>query len=276
MYKGLYTHINSGAAFNGSAETQAWAIRAGAEPVDLHLLGGPGSAADEFVEDNLGITAGIGGFFNHNYLEIGRIGADGEFEAVKRIHAIGVDENFEMAPDGRLVGIVVDGEHTRFSDDPIQRNDPHDQKQNQLQHADEESMTKVIFEGTERQVMEMYGAMVKATIELNNQDPEFGLLGQGSPNSNSFNTEMKEKVQQMAEKLGFDIKSHDADGWDIGWDYELDTSQATLHSWASREELHDYIDTLEQKAAEQFNQLKQDGTAQDLETKIPRPDGITP
>lgn len=246
-------------AFDEAREGEkGWKIRYGAEPIDLHLTG-KGTHSDKFIENKLGITAGPGGIFNHNYIEI----LNPDSEVVKRVHGLGLepkDGQLEMTGKGRLIGLVVDGKYTPFSDDPIQRDDPHPHLPNNLQHAESsnrfgENPTKIVFNGTERQVMEIYGAMLNSSIDINNQGIKFDLL---RLNSNTFNAEMKEKVTQISGILGVKVKSHDPSGWDIGSDPEkIQTAPATrVKAWDSMLELRNHIDTLEKAAHEQWETLK--------------------
>lgn len=279
-------------SFQQAAESeQKWAIRYGAEPFDFHLTG-KGSDTDKWLE-NQGVTAGIGTVANTNYIEIGTLNDDGEFQSLKRVHAMGLTDNWEMeAGDQRLIGFVVDGKYTPFTSDTpenekykgdlIQRDDPHATEENQLQHASGEisknwlgeDYTKVVFQGSEREVLQMYGAMIRATIELNNNKPEdmgFELFGR---NSNAFNSEMKEKLIEISEKMGVSdrLGTHNAAGLDLGRNYALETSEAdTVMTWDSLGELRSYIDTLEKTASEQLQTLRNDGISTDLDTKIPGP-----
>ncbi|WP_274630829.1 hypothetical protein [Arvimicrobium flavum] len=194
---------------------------------------------------------------------------------MKTLATVGLDENFEMTGGGRLVGMVIDGKHTPFSADPIQRDDPHAAKANQLQHADVENWlgdnyTKVVFEGSEREVLTLYGSLVEVTIELNNQDLDFGLLGQNAPNSNSFNAEMKEKLGQIGGHLGIAIGDHDASGWDIGKKLDLATVDAKLYAWQPIDDMRARVDQLERTAAQQLQTLKAEGIDTDLNTAIPK------
>ncbi len=266
-------------AFDEAREGEkGWKIRYGAEPIDLHLTG-KGTRSDKFIENRLGITAGPGGIFNHNYIEI----LNPNNEVVKRVHGLGLepkDDQLEMTGKGRLIGLVVDGKYTPFSDDPIQRDDPHPRLPNNLQHAESlslfgENPTKIVFNGTEREVMEIYGAMLNSSIDINNQGIKFDLL---RLNSNTFNAEMKEKVNQISGILGVKVKSHDPSGWDIGSDPEkIQTAPATrVKAWDSMLELRNHIDTLEKAAHEQWTTLNreslqngQDINAIKLDTKIP-------
>jgi hypothetical protein len=262
------TDVTPTADFKTAHGENNWAIRFGTEPIDLHL-GGKGTGFDKFVEDDLGITAGVGSVFNHNYIEFGRMNDAGEFETVKRVHGLGLDENWEMTGGGRLVGMVIDGKHTPFSADPIQKDDPHATKPNQLQHADEtnwlsDNATEIVFQGTEQQVMQMYAATVAATIEVNSQGNQFGMMGQNSPNSNSFNTEMKQKINEIGKALGLEIGEHDAGGWDIGSGFEMNTRTIPIREWAQPEIMAAYIDNLEKTAADQLKRLQTEGIDTDL------------
>jgi hypothetical protein len=256
-----------------------WQIRYGAEPIDLHLFG-KGTRVDKALE-RIGITAGIGGSFNHNYIEI--MNPDGD--VVKRIHGLGLDPKdgkLEMTGGGRLIGLTIDGKYTDFSQDPVQHDDPHETKPHNLQHADTknwfgEDATKIVFKGSEREVMEIYGAMLRGSIEINNQDIKFDLFGL---NSNTFNAEMKEKVQQIATKMGVTVESHDPSGIDIGSDDgKISTLEASrVKTWGTMQELRDYIDTLEQTSHEQWLALNRESlqngkeiTSIDLNTRIPGP-----
>lgn len=239
--------------FDSATEgSRNWSIRFGAEPIDLHLTG-KGTQADKFLENKAGITAGVGSVFNHNYIEV--VNPDGQ--VTKRVHGIGLDQNWQMTGSGRLVGFVTDGKYTKFSDDPLQKDDPHATKQNQLQHADEDGYTKTVFRGNERQVLQLYGGLVQSTIEINRQNSEFGLLGQKNPNSNSYNAEMKEKLNEMTDRLGIRVESHNAPGWDIGSDFDMKTESAKTISSPSLAELRKDVDQLEQTAAQQLTTLKQ-------------------
>lgn len=249
---------------------RGWKIRYGAEPIDLHLLG-KGSRGDKWLESH-GVTAGIGGVFNHNYIEI--LNPSGE--VVKRVHGMGLepkDGKLEMTGSGRLVGLVVDGKYTKFeNDDPIQRDDPHATKPHNLQHAD--THTKVVFTGSEREAMEIYGAMIRGSIEINNKDIKFGLFGL---NSNTFNAEMREKVSQITEKIGVKVGDYDAQGWDVGSnDATIRTTEASrVKTWGSMSELRGYIDVLEQTAHEQWATLNREAKSGnnllDVNLQIPIP-----
>lgn len=259
--------------FNAAAEGQTgWKIRLGVEPIDLHGMRITGKGFDDWV-DSIGIGSGLGGGFAYRYIEV----LNPQDEVVKRVHALGQelkDGELQMGAGGRLVGLVVDGKYTTFEgDDPIQQDDPHETKPNQLQHAD--TGTQTAFEGTERQVMELYGAMVRATIEVNNQDYNFGMLGQSDPNANTFNTEMRENLGQMAEALGIEMDLEY--GWQGRWsigsgDSDMIETSPAVATWASMPDLMAYIDELEQAAAEQWDKIhehKLDLGNLDLETAIP-------
>ncbi|MCE7887326.1 MAG: hypothetical protein DYH13_07480 [Alphaproteobacteria bacterium PRO2] len=250
-----------------------WQIRYGAEPIDLHLFG-KGSRIDKGLE-SAGITAGIGSVFNHNYIEI--LNPSGE--VVKRVHGMGLepkDGKLEMTGSGRLVGLVVDGKYTIFEkDDPVQRDDPHAVKPHNLQHADFKDYTKTVFTGNEREIMEIYGAMIRGSIEINNKDIKFDLFGL---NSNTFNAEMREKVNEISKEMGIKVKDHDAPGWDVGFDEKkIHTTEASrVKTWGSMSELRDYIDTLEKTAHEQWLTLNQETLQQgknilDINLQVPIP-----
>lgn len=258
---------------DASEGERGWQIRYGAEPIDLHLLG-KNSRADKFLEGH-GVTAGVGSVFNHNYIEI--LNPSGE--VVKRVHGMGLepkDGKLEMTGSGRLVGLVVDGKYTTFEkDDPVQRDDPHATKPHNLQHADKQDYTKTVFTGSERDVMEIYGAMIRGSIEINNKDLYFSLFGL---NSNTFNAEMKEKVDQIAEKMGVKVEDHDAPGWDVGSDdTKIDTMPASrVKTWGSMSELRAYIDVLEKTSYEQWITLNQEALIDgknilDVNLQIPIP-----
>ncbi len=264
------TDIKPTANFTSAVGENNWAVRFSVEPIDLHL-GGKGTGYDRFVEDTIGITAGVGSVFNHNYIEFGRINDAGDFETVKRVHGLGLDENWEMTGGGRLVGMVVDGKYTPFSADPIQRDDPHATKPNQLQHADvqnwlSDNNSVIAFQGTEQQVMQLYAATVSATIEANFQGHQFGMMGQHAPNSNSFNAEMKEKITEIGAALGLEIGEHNAGGWDIGSGFDMHISEPRLREWATPEAMSAYIDNLEKTAAKQLETLQTQGIDTDLKS----------
>ena len=246
---------------DASEGEHGWQIRYGAEPIDLHLFKKLGRKDIDKSIEAKGVTAGPGGVFNHNYIEI----LNPAGEVVKRVHGIGLeakDGKLEMTGSGRLVGLVVDGKYTTFeNDDPIQRDDPHAKKPHNLQHADEIRMlrgefTKTVFKGSEREVMEIYGAMIRGSIEINNKDIRFDLFGL---NSNTFNAEMKEKVNQIAKLMGVEVGSHDAPGWDVGSDdKKIDTADASrVKTWGLMSDLRDYIDALEQTSHKQWLELNQ-------------------
>jgi len=285
---------------------QNWAIRAGAEPFDFHGFVAKGTAWDRFVEDNLGITAGIGSIANTNYLEVGTIDAKGDFHVAKRIHAMGLSENWEMdGGESRLVVFAVDGKYTPFTADTpegekyegdlIQRDDPNALKPNELQHSRDEVTTlgdvigvgdpeendysRIIFQGTEREVLELYGGMLDAVIELNNKDPEEMGFKLFTRNSNAVNSEMKEKMGEMAKALGIDperIAQHDAVGIDFGRDHALDTQTASpVRTWDSIEDVRAGIDAREQAAASQLDTMRNEGTFTPLNTPLPSTGGAS-
>lgn len=85
---GIQTDVTPQESFIGATESGKWAIRMGAEPIDLHLSG------DRGIKQEPGwfnMTAGPGGVFNHNYIEIGKINDAGGFETSKRIHGVGLE-----------------------------------------------------------------------------------------------------------------------------------------------------------------------------------------
>ncbi len=239
---------------DASEGERGWKIRYGAEPIDLHLLKKAGKPDWDKSIEAKGMTAGPGGVFNHNYIEILNPAGD----VVKRVHGLGLErkgDTLEMTGSGRLVGLVVDGKYTTFEkDDPVQRDDPHATKPHNLQHAD--TYTKTVFTGSEREVTEIYGAMIRGSIEINNKDLSFGLFGL---NSNTFNAEMKEKVNEIAGQMGVKVESHDAPGWDVGSDDStIETTKASrVKTWGSMSELREYIDTLEKTSYEQWAELNQ-------------------
>ena len=287
----------AGDTFNESAENQQnWAVRYGAEPIDFHMFG-RNNGWDNFVEDKLGITAGIGGLIaNHLYIEVGQIDAEGEFSTLKRIHGFSIKEDegellMAKAPDGRAFMMVIDGKHTPFNMDPIYQDDPHATKPNQLQHADVKNFegaevwgldpdpehndnTRVTIQGTEREILEIYSAMVRGAMELNNQDLEYGAMGgENSPNGNSFSGELREKAAQVAADLGLEVLHHDPVRWNPGHGDDFDTSVAGAATWESLDDLRDYIDTLEEAAREQLDSVIDNKNAIDLQTEIPVPGG---
>jgi hypothetical protein len=259
---------------DASEGEDGWQIRYGAEPIDLHLFKKLGRDDIDKSIERQGMTAGIGSVFNHNYIEILNPSA----EVVKRVHGMGLelkDGKLEMTGSGRLVGLVVDGKYTKFeNDDPVQRDDPHTKPHN-LQHAD--THTKVVYTGSERAVMEIYGAMIRGSIEINNKDIKFGLFGL---NSNTFNAEMKEKVNQISEKMKVTVNDYDPPGWDVGSDNEVIETQPAnrVKTWGSMNELRDYIDLLEQTAHKQWatlnwesQSLKKGEDIADINLQIPIP-----
>ncbi len=274
--------------FNDATENQKWAMRYGGEPLDTHWASGDGGAwasGERGTKQEPGFwntTSGIEGFFNHNYIEIGKINKEGEFEVQKRVHGMSIefkDGKPVITGDGRLFGFVIDGKYNTFeNDDLIQHDDPHHEKEHQLQHADVDrpfgdAYTKVVFEGTEREVLQLYGSIIRATIEINNQDNEFKLFSQ---NSNTFNAEMKEKIDQMAEDLGISnrLGKHNPWGWDKGSDPDtLKTTEAkkVVEEWGPIEDLRQYIEGLEQTAAKQWDEIQEKGIEVDLKTEIPAP-----
>jgi len=286
----------AGDSFEQAAEGQQnWAIRFGAEPIDIHMFG-RNNGWDNFVEDKLGITAGVGSFANHLYVEVGKVDDDGGFSTLKRIHGFSInqddDGNLLMAkePDGRSFLMVVDGVHTPFSMDPIYQDDPHSNKVNQLQHADaiwansderfywvndpENDATRIAFQGSEREVLQLYNAMIVGALELNNQDLEYGALGgEGSPNGNSHRSEMIEKLDQVAEQLGIHILPHNPKGWDPGKNDVLETSRASIMTTGSLSDLRDHTKALEIAASEQLKTVIASSNDVDLNTTIPTPPG---
>lgn len=252
-----------------------WAIRFGAEPIDLHIADKTLGLSKKFVEKSMGVTAGPGGVFNHNYIEIGTIDSNGNFESRKRIHGIGIDKDGNMTGDGRLVGFVVDGARTKFENDPLQKDDPHAVHRNQLQHASVKNQiggdyTKIVLTGSEEQIMRLYADMVKGTIDMNNrgrQSMSFGLLGQEAPNSNSFNGAMKQILAKSAQSMGLKIENHDAWGIDIGSTYDMKPDVSPTEKM-DLPTLRAHVDELERTASEQLK-----GIQGNLEsnTKVPVP-----
>jgi len=280
----------AGDAFQEATEGQNnWAIRLGAEPIDFHLFG-RNNWWDNFVEDTLGITAGVGSNANHLYVEVGTIGEDGEFSTQKRIHGFSIKEDdgellMAKAPDGRAFLMVIDGTHTPFSMDPIYQDDPHSTKPNQLQHADsiwtnsderfywvndpENDATRIGFQGTEREVLQLYNAMITGTLELNNQDLEYSALGgEDTPNGNSFRSEMIEKMNEAATQLGIQISTHDPKGWDPGKNDILETGRAQIMTSESLEDIRAHTSALEKAASDQLQTVMADNNV-DLNTAIP-------
>lgn len=277
---------------------QNWAIRYGAEPVDLHMTGLSNDRGETREPGFWNITAGPAGFTNHNYIDIGRINDAGEFETLKRIQALAIDKNLTMLDPGnsRLFGFVIDGQYNTFEeDDMVLADDPHHERARDFQHADVEDYdladiftgddptddyTHIVFQGSERDVMQIYAGMVAATIEINNQDPEFSaaadlswnwMVGE-APNSNTFNAEMKEVANKIAEHLGVEIGEHDPSGWDIGATPDmLETTEPTVATWDSIDDLRAYVDRLEQASSEQWRTIQEKGFDTDLETEIPTP-----
>ncbi len=252
-----------------------WAIRFGAEPIDLHIADKTIGLSKKFVEKSMGITAGPGGIFNHNYIEIGTIGPDGKFESRKRIHGVGLDKDGKMTGDGRLVGLVIDGERTKFENDPLQKDDPGAHR-NQLQHANVKNpvmggdYTKIVLTGSEEQIMRLYADMVKGTIDMNNrgrQAMSFGLLGQEAPNSNSFNGAMKQILARSVHAMGLKIENHDAWGIDIGSTYDMKPDVSPTENM-DLPTLRAHVDELERAANEQLEGIQKDmGT--NVKTPVP-------
>lgn len=261
--------------FDPSTEGKTWAIRFGAEPIDLHLTDQKKPLLKKIIEGTLNISAGIGSVFNHNYIEVGTIRRDGAFETRKRITGVGLDQNWQMAPTGRLVGLVLNEKHTLFNIDPIQVDDGHPAIQNQLQHAQAESWlgdpyTKIISTGDEKKILGLYGMMIQSVIEFNNRGfskTEYSLLGQTNPNSNSFAFSLQEALQKAAANNGSNIMPYSVSGWDIGSSYKIDFVE-----YADMPEdidtLREYVDSLERTAAEQIVLLQKDLKT---ETKVSLP-----
>jgi hypothetical protein len=248
----------------GSPAQGQWYIRWGAEPIDLHLSG-PRSRLDRFIE-KIGITAGPGSIFNHNYFEV----VNGDGQVVKRIQGLGLNEKWEMSGTGRLVGLVVDGHYTRFSDDPLQRHDPHPKLHNQLQHADRAGRTKEIYRGSEQDVLSLYGGMIRATLDINNRGPEFFVFGQDGPNSNGFHATLFKVLRDMTAARGEDIRKHDPPGWDIGLDRVIPGIKGQALNCTNLDELRQQVTALERLAAEQRQALVKNISAP-LQTTIPDP-----
>ncbi len=250
---------------NPPTEFQTWAIRFGAEPIDLHIADKKLGIDTSLLSGFDGAVGGPGRIFNHNYIEIGTLDQEGNFESRKRIHGIGLDKYGKMTGEGTLIGFVIDGKHTRFEDDPIQADDPHKTRRNQLQHALVKNRTggdytKIVYKGSEAGVMALYAAMVQATIQFNDDAKrnEFHLLGQTGPNSNSFNSLMKRILNAAARERGDTIDAHDAWGWDIGHDYKIPLYTAfRVPTTMPLPELRYLVDGLEKRAAEQLVPLRQ-------------------
>lgn len=295
-------------AFEQAAEgKQNWAIRGGSEPFDFHGFVGKGTLWDKFVE-NLGMQSGIGGFASTSYIEIGTVDDEDNFHVAKRIQGMGLNEDWEMEGlTQRFVSFVTDGKYTPFrahadgenpyeqegpyEGDLIYRDDPHESLPNQLQHADGPDRTGLLFQGTEREVLQIYAAMVRTSIEMNNRDLTFGLLGQSGeePNSNTLYAELKEDMREMGAAMGIPERIQDFSGpqerWhkllisplllaldsNIGEDAgRITTDAAKPVTVATLADLRGYVDALERTAADQLNTLRPD-TSQDLETPLPRP-----
>lgn len=291
----------AGDSFQEAAEgRQNWAVRLGAEPVDMHFFGRK-SWWDEFAEDTLGITAGLGSYANHQYIEFGTVGEDGEFTTLKRVHGFSIDEAdgeliLGKALFGRAFVMVVDGELTPFSMDPIYQDDPHATKPNQLQHADsiwtnsnerhywsndpKNDATRIVYKGSERVVLQLYATVISKTMELNNRDLPFGIFGNGtpflggaSPNAISFKAELEEALHQVAQHLGVEILPHEPVGWNPGENDVLETGDARVATWDSLQDLRGHVSDLEKAASEQLQTLFQKGNDVDLQTPIPQPPG---
>lgn len=259
-----------------------WAIRYGAEPIDFHIFG-RNTSVDIFIENKLGITAGLGAFSNHLYIEIGNVEKNGFFSTLKRLHGFSLSENKQgdiikaKSSKGRAFFMVVDGKYTSFSNDPIYIDDPHLTHQNQLQHANHkflfgENATKIVFRGSEYHVLQLYVAMLVATIELNNQDLSYSALGIHHPNGNSYIFEMKEKLKQMANHLNIKICDHNPSGWDIGKKFMLETDKSKpLLALTSITELKKYVELLEIKSSLQLETIYKKGIKHDLNFDIPTP-----
>lgn len=172
--------------------------------------------------------------------------------------------------------------------------DPHREKNRQLQHADAEGWfgyddaTKVVFEGAERQVLEVWGVMVHSAIELNNQDPKYHAINLGDGvNGNVLSMEVRERAAEALKEMGLTIGAHNPGGWDVLNFVETQpkTSKAQICTVASLADMRDYVDALEAAAAEQLQAVR-DATADydvggkddrlDLDTRIPSGPGPCP
>lgn len=294
---GIQSDIELAPIFTSFAEgEQNWAIRYGAEPVDAHATGLSNDRGEKKEPTYLNITAGPMGITNHNYIDIGQVDPDGNFEPVKRVYALSIDKDLTMLDpmNSRLVGFVIDGEHLTFAkDDQVLKDDPHHERPNEYQHADvkdtdlvdyikgddpSDDYTRIVFQGSERDVLQIYAAMVSATIQINNQDPAFSMFGDlswkwavgESPNSNTFNAEMKEVASSAASQLGLNIEEHNPWGLDVGSTPDmLETTVASGATWLPLGELKSYVGDLEKASAEQWKTIQEKGIDVDLDTSIP-------
>lgn len=259
--------------FNIATESENnWAIRYGAEPTDAHIakkLGFP--KIDNFLNEIF--HGGVMAAGNHLYLEVGRINEDGDFQTLKRIHGYSIKNTedgikFATEPDGKMFTMVVDGNYTKFSEDPIYQMDPHATKPNQLQSADDsfvfgEQATKIAFQGTERDVMSLYASLLKTTIALNKEDMKYDALQNGAPNGNTINQVLKENLSETAAIMYLDgIANHDPSSIDhFLWGDALDNPEPPINIYECShiDVIREQVDQLEKTAAEQWQLVKSRG-----------------
>lgn len=241
--------------FAPAAQAGEWTVVFGSEPIDLHMLRKSGfPEAEKAIEDFTGLQAGIGGVFNHNYIEVRN--PDGN--VFRRAHGVGLDENWEMTGGGRLVAMITGTPQTPFSADPIQRDDPSSSHPNMLQHGDDPDQARVVFRGSEMQVMQMYRGIAHDANQMNIKGYNFGLLGQLDPNSNSAFGELREGLKSTAAQLGVKLEKFDPSGWDIGRSHELDINHLAIKPDETLQDVKNDIARLERENATQLGLIKAD------------------
>jgi hypothetical protein len=228
---------------------------------------------------------------NHLYIEVGRVDDNGNFETLKRIHGYSIKDTeggtkLATEPKGKMFTMVVDGHHTAFSDDPIYQMDPHKDLPNQLQSATDDFLlgdgaTRLVFQGTQREVMTLYSGLLEATITLNNENLDYDALQNGAPNGNTTHEALRQTLSQMVEALhGKTIPEFDPSGLDhFWWGDSLDAPNILdpkIFECAPLQDVMERVDALEKTAAEQWKAVKKQGqdvqfnhAPPEIETKPP-------
>ncbi len=272
-------------------------------------------AADDMFNNTF--KGGLGAIGNHRYMELGVINDKGEFETLKRIHSFSVQADSEgnlklsTEPTGRTFTLAVDGKNVPFNKDPIYQMDPHATKPYQLQSADdgfilddvsfsavpfvgekldefwdenigEDGATKIIVQGSERDMMDYWGGLLETAIHNNNNDNKFDAMGNGAPNGNSMHSKNENVVETMAHAKGIkpdDIGTHNPSGIDFGSKYDglPEVPEPRLHEYVSLGEQREYIDSLEKTMATQWDEVLAMGEnimKDDLNVELPKPPGM--
>jgi len=178
---------------------------------------------------------------------------------------------FRMTPNDRLVSMVSNTPETPVSMDPIYHDDSHfDQERfpGQLQEVDSENENMFVINVPEEQMLQIKLAMLNTSIEINENNPGFGMSGWGDPNSNSYRFTMGEVMTETAELMGIEIDNDfDPAGASPGAGQRIPTESVTLFE-GSLDELRDAVRDAEQHHARQLDALRGDINA-DLTNMTP-------